>query len=55
MVEHATDTLFKYEVGSDGRTAYERMKGKPCSHEIAEFGENTIAHTQKAPGGRMIN
>lgn len=39
MVEHAAAVLSKYEVGADGRTAYERMKGRPCSHEMAEFGE----------------
>lgn len=37
-VEHAADAISKYEAGSDGRTMYERMSGKPCSHEIVEFG-----------------
>lgn len=27
MVEHAFDVLSKYEVGADGRTGYERMRG----------------------------
>lgn len=40
MVEHAADVISKYEVGADGCTGYERMKGKPCSHEIVDFGEN---------------
>lgn len=39
LVEHAADVLSKYEVGLDGRTAYERSKGKPCTHEMVEFGE----------------
>lgn len=32
--------LPKYEVGGDGRTGYERMKRKPCSHGILDSGEN---------------
>ena len=38
MVEHAADVLSKYEVSADGRTAYERMKGKACHQELVEFG-----------------
>lgn len=34
-----TDLLSKYEVGVDGRTSYNRSKGKPFSHEVAELGE----------------
>ena len=39
LVEHAADLLSKYQVGEDGRTGYERLKGKPCNHELVEFGE----------------
>ena len=39
LIEHAGDTLTKYHVGQDGRTAYERLKGKKFSRETCELGE----------------
>lgn len=50
IVEHVADTLSKYEVGADGRTGYERMKGQPNSHEVVEFGEKT--HYEYRKGSR---
>ena len=38
-VEHAAVALSKYQVGDDGRTAYERLKGKKSQQETVEFGE----------------
>lgn len=48
LVEHAANALSKCEVGV-ARKGYARMKGKPCSHEIVEFGENA---TISIPNGR---
>lgn len=42
--------MSKYEVGADERTGYERMKGRPCFHEIVEFGDK--AHHKNRKGGR---
>ena len=39
MVPHASDVLNKYMVGKDGKTPYERWKGKPWGKESVEFGE----------------
>ena len=39
LVEHAADLLSKYQVGNDGKTGYERWKGKPYRSEEIEFGE----------------
>ena len=39
LAEHAADVLQKYQVEDDGRTAYERLKGKKCQQETVEFGE----------------
>ena len=39
MVEHAADLITKLQVGSDGKTAYERIKGKKFGREMVEFGE----------------
>jgi len=39
LVEHASDIYNKFHMGSDGKTAYERWKGKPWNKETVEFGE----------------
>ena len=39
LVEHAADLLSKYQVGDDGKTGYERWKGKRFQGEEIEFGE----------------
>lgn len=39
LVQHAADVINKYRVGPDGKTAYERWKGKPCTKEAIESGE----------------
>lgn len=39
LVEHAADLLTKYQVSSDGKTGYERWKGKKYNREMIEFGE----------------
>ena len=39
LVERAADLLSKYQVGDDGKTGYERWKGKPYHGEEIEFGE----------------
>ena len=38
LVEHAADVSTKFQKGVDGKTAYERLKGKPYQGEILEFG-----------------
>ena len=39
LVEHAGDCITKHQVSSDGKTAYQRLMGTPCSEEALEFGE----------------
>ena len=39
LVEHSTDLLNKYQRGEDGRTAYQRLRGKVWDHQMVEFGE----------------
>jgi hypothetical protein len=39
MTTHVGYILSHYEVGKDGRTAYERLKGKHTGVELCEFGE----------------
>ena len=39
LVEHAAFILTHYQVGIDGKTPYERHKGKKSKHELCHFGE----------------
>eukprot|EP00969_Alexandrium_andersonii_P103817 4580855-Alexandrium_andersonii.AAC.1 len=39
LVEHASELLAKHLVGHDGRTALERLFGKPSRGDGCEFGE----------------
>jgi hypothetical protein len=39
LVEHCADLISKYQVGDDGKTAYERWKGNYFTLEEIEFGE----------------
>ena len=39
LVEHAADLLNKVHRGEDGRTAYQRVRGKPFRGQLVEFGE----------------
>ena len=42
LVEHAADLLNKFAVGPDGRTAFERLKGKRYRGEVVEFGRKIL-------------
>ena len=53
MVEHAADLLTKYVVGGDGRTPYERLKGRAYRGELYEFGQPVFRRVNgKVVGGR---
>eukprot|EP00973_Karenia_brevis_P058798 8188391-Karenia_brevis.AAC.1 len=39
MITHAANLITRYKVGQDGRTSYQRLKGKRCSHLALPFGE----------------
>ena len=40
MTQHAGELICKYQKNKDGKTAYEKLMGKPCREEILEFGEH---------------
>ena len=42
LVEHAADIFTKFLVGSDGKTAWERLKGRPYSGTLFEFGTKIL-------------
>ena len=47
LIEHAADVLSKFQVGEDGKTGYERLKGKKYDKELAEFGEKVHYRFEK--------
>ena len=39
MMSHASGLINRYHIGEDGKTNYQRWKGKSFKREVAEFGE----------------
>ena len=52
IVAWAGHTLDRFEVGKDGRTAFERRKGKKARHLGIEFGEAALWR-RKPVGGAL--
>ena len=50
MVLYACAVANSYQVGDDGKAAYERPKGKRFSKAVAEFGENLSELMLMIPG-----
>ena len=54
LIQHVSDLINKFLVGHDGRTAYERLRGKPYRGEIVEFGSKVLCKPpDKLRGGSM--
>ena len=45
IIQHAGDTISKYQLGKDSTTSYERLMGKPCKEQVVEFGERVYYKT----------
>jgi len=54
LVEHAADLLNKFAVGRDGRTAFERLKGKKYRGEVVEFGRKILYKIPCKPEGGLM-
>ena len=52
IVEYAAFLLNRFEVGHDGKTAYERLKGKKATTLGIEFGE--AVHWKSVPAGGAL-
>ena len=52
LVEYASHILNRLEVGHDGKTAYERLKGKSAKVLGVEFGE-TVMWKRRPVGGPL--
>jgi hypothetical protein len=42
LVSHAGDTVTRFQVGTDGKTAYERLVGKKYKGEVVEVGAKVL-------------
>ena len=54
LVEHAADTLNKGLVGPDGRTAYERVRGRKYGGLLFEFGQVVLSRLPGKPVGGVV-
>ena len=57
MAEYAGYLVNRLVVGKDGKTAYQRWKGKEFKREVAEFGETVMylkAGSQGVPGAVRV-
>ena len=42
LIQHAGTLITRYKIGKDGKTAYQRLKGKKTSSRILPFGEKVL-------------
>ena len=42
MVRHAAASINRYQVGEDGKTAHERLRGRRFRRDVTEFGESVL-------------
>ena len=54
LTEHAGDVLSKCLVGKDGKTAYERLYGKPVHEEALGFGEQLWWRPPRVAGYNVL-
>ena len=52
LVRWAAMVQTRFKVGSDGKTSWERMKGKRCDLEVVPFGEKVWYKKLKESGAR---
>ena len=50
IVEHAGNMITRYRVGKDGKTAYQRLKGKAPSNKVSPLGEKVLYLPLKSAG-----
>ena len=50
LVRHAAWTLTTFHVGSDGKTAHQRIRGQPFNQQIVAFGEQILLKPHKTIG-----
>ena len=54
LVEHVADIVNKQNIGDDGKTSYERIKGKKHYGEFCEFGSQVMHRVPVKPTGNLM-
>jgi hypothetical protein len=54
MVRWAAMMYSRFKVGEDGKTPYERLKGRKCNVEVVPFGETVMYKKLKESGQRKL-
>jgi len=54
MIEHCADLHNKYHVYSDGKTSFEKIKGKKHRGELLEFGQKILHRVPGKPKGGLM-
>ena len=52
LVRWAAMLYSRFKVGADGKTSYERQKGRKCKQEVVPFGEKVMYKKLKESGAR---
>ena len=55
LVRHAAASMNRYQVGSDGRTAHERLRGRKFRRDVAEIGESVMYIRAESVGKDKYN
>jgi hypothetical protein len=55
LVRNAAASMNRYQVGSDGRTAHERLRGRRFRRDVAEFGESVLYIRAESVGKDKYN
>ena len=55
MVKHCSFALNRFLIGSDGKSAYERIRGRPFKSDVLEFGETVYYKKPKTTIGPGLN
>ena len=54
LIEHAGWPITHLRIGADGKTAWERVTGRPCAQPLVEFGEvvwaKPLRRSEEVPG-----
>ena len=53
IIDYAGTLITRSKIGTDGRTAYQRLKGKSPSNQVAVIGEKVLYMPVKKGGKRM--
>ncbi len=55
MVRHASAPINRYQMGEDGKTAHERLRGRKFRRDVTEFGESVMYIRAESVGKDKYN